>query len=242
MLGVFAAAGGILGILHTSLLSARHVMVTGIHHTSRMAVLRAAGLLGSPPLIDVGSARADRRIEALPWVETARVSRRWPDSVTVSVVERVPIALVTAGPSGGARRSWTVSVVDGSGRVLEVLGQAPSDLAQLPTLMVPDSAGRPGSWLGPAAGPALEVAGSIPRVLRSEVRQVKVVAGGVALGLADGASVVFGPATMIPEKYEALASLLAVTSPQPGSSVDVTVPEDPMVVPPPTGAGASARS
>jgi hypothetical protein len=44
--------------------------------------------------------------------------------------------------------------------------------------------------------------------------------------------VVFGTATQLPEKFEDVASLLAGAALSPGSVIDVSVPDSPVVTPP----------
>ncbi|MCY4590127.1 MAG: FtsQ-type POTRA domain-containing protein [Alphaproteobacteria bacterium] len=69
------------------------VEVVGLRRTARRELLQALGLeVGDSILaIDLDAARA--RIESLPWVATARLSRVLPDRITVSVTEQTPLAL-----------------------------------------------------------------------------------------------------------------------------------------------------
>ena len=65
--------------------------VSGAHpHTSEAAIVAAAGLGRHPALISVEPGAAAARIEALPFIATARVQRHWPDGVGITVTERVP--------------------------------------------------------------------------------------------------------------------------------------------------------
>ena len=110
---VVVVLGG-LGLLHSGLFSAKKVVVTGNHpHISTATILAAAGLAGHPPLISVNTGVVAAKVEKLPWIATARVSRNWPDHITIAVAERVPVASM-AGPG----TSW--SEVDGAGRTVQV--------------------------------------------------------------------------------------------------------------------------
>ena len=82
-----------------------------------LAVSRGAAMLG----IDLQAAR--RRLEELPWVRSASVERRFPDTVRVTIVERRPLAL-------WQRRNELVLVDDG-GDVI-----AHEDLGRFPDLLV----------------------------------------------------------------------------------------------------------
>lgn len=55
-------------------------------------VARAASLEADQRLFDTDLVELRARIEALPWVAQARVSRVWPDVIAVRLVERVPFA------------------------------------------------------------------------------------------------------------------------------------------------------
>jgi cell division protein FtsQ len=61
----------------------RHVQLDDVE-----AVLagRARGFF----VLDLEAARRD--LEALPWVETARLRKRWPDSLEVTITEPIPVA------------------------------------------------------------------------------------------------------------------------------------------------------
>ena len=111
--------------MHTALFSARVVTVPGSHpHTTTAAVVAAARLGAHPPLISVDPGATAARVEALPYIASARVERHWPDGVTIAVTERVPVA-VMAGPGA----AW--SVLDGDGRTLQVAPARPSGLLAL---------------------------------------------------------------------------------------------------------------
>ena len=89
-----------VGLVYSPLFNVRHVVVVGDVHTPRAQVLAAAGLSGtsgSVRMLDAGSAREVRAVEALPWVASASFGRRWPWTVVVTVKERSPVAVVAAG-------------------------------------------------------------------------------------------------------------------------------------------------
>lgn len=229
--GLLAAGAGAVVVLHSSLFSARHVTVEGAGHTGRAAVLEAAGLRGSPPLIDVDGGAAATRVESLPWVGGASVTRHWPDSVVVRVTERVPVAVV---PGHGA-----FFLVDASGRVLERLPMAP---AGLPLLTSPAQPGRPGTTLGPAAQPGLVVVAVAARALPYRVAGVAVgPRGAVILDLGKAVRATLGATVGTPSAVEsklaALASVLAGTAPTGPELIDVSVPGEPTV-----SQGAAASS
>lgn len=81
--------------------------------------LRGANIL----TVDIDHAR--RRIEELPWVKSATIQRRLPDTLHVSLVEREPLALAEA--DGGR-----LVLIDEDGQVVNMTDLQP--FADLPTV------------------------------------------------------------------------------------------------------------
>ncbi len=226
-----AGAAGVLVVvvvilLHTGWFSAEAVTVTGTHpHTPATAIVDASGLGHHPALIDVNPAATARRVEALPFIASATVSRRWPDGVSIEVTERVPVVQMI-GPGS----EW--SLLDGNGRTLEVL---PS---QQPGLMVftVHTAGGPippapvGGSLPPAAGPGLTVCRTLPPAFAAQVVSVTVAAdGSISMTLNSGITVLVGTTTDLIAKYKDIAAILAHGTLHATSTIDVTVPASPTV-------------
>ena len=211
---------GAVAVLHSPLLSARHLSVRGEIHTSKALILEAAGLESHPPLVDVSPASA-LAVERLPWILTARVQEHWPDSVVVEVTERVPVALLSTGPHSSL-------LVDRTGRVL---GPAVST-SGLVGLKTPDHPGAPGSRLGPLSRSGLLVISSLPKALAGRVVAVSVGRNGlITLDLGGALSAFLGSADALAPKFESLAAVLAGASPVGPAMVDVSQPGEPTVTP-----------
>jgi cell division protein FtsQ len=89
------------------------VTLTGQRFTADADVFAAIDIPNSGSLVTFDAAAARARIEALPWVQTATISRIYPASLEVRISERRPAALwINNG------REY---LVDGSGRVLSPL-------------------------------------------------------------------------------------------------------------------------
>ncbi len=224
---VVALMAGGFGLLHTGFFSAKRVVVIGTHpHVSSATILAAAGLTGHPPLISVNPGATAHKVESLPWVASVRVSRNWPDHVTIAVTERVAVATM-AGPG----TSW--SEVDHTGRTLQVDGPRPAGLVDL---AVRDGRGAPvapaplGSSTAPAALPALRVARTLPAAFSAQVTQV---VGNpddtVDLALNSGLTVLLGTAKDLHAKYEDVAAIIAGAPLHGAKTIDVTVPQSPTV-------------
>ena len=101
--GVIVLVGLAVGLLHTPWFGAKVVTVTGSHpNTSTQDIETAAGVAHHPPLISVDPGPAAARVESLPFIASAQVTRHWPDAVTVHVTERVPVTTM-AGPAKRSR-------------------------------------------------------------------------------------------------------------------------------------------
>jgi len=132
------------------------VVITGQSETSEVDVLDRLAIGEDPSLLtfDVDAARA--RVEALAWVETATLTKRYPDTLTVAIRERVPFAIW--------QHDGRTSLVDRAGAVIVdavgaryanltlVVGQgAAARAAEFANLIgaFPDIAGRvrAGAWV-----------------------------------------------------------------------------------------------
>ena len=134
-----------------------NVEVVGRSQTEPKALLAAAGLSRGDPILAFSPTEARRRIESLPWVQSAAVERRLPDTVAITIVERKPIALW--------QHNEKISLIDADGTVLGTVaietapnlplivgGDAPAHASELLTLLAayPDIAKRvqASSWIG----------------------------------------------------------------------------------------------
>lgn len=100
-----------------------HVALGGAARADVEAVLSEVGVEVGDPLLLVPTGRLVRELESDPWVSSANVARLIPDTLEVSIVERVPILAVESGGSH--------SVVASDGTVLEVLGERPDHVPVL---------------------------------------------------------------------------------------------------------------
>jgi cell division protein FtsQ len=227
--GAVVVVTGAWVALHSPVLAERHVVVIGAIHTGVGPVVAAADLSGQP-LVDVNTGQVAARVEALPWVAHATVTRHWPDTLIVNVVERVPAAVV-AGPGQSA------VLVDSTGHVLAPAAAAPPGTVLLDA---PVAAGRPGSVLGSAALRGLSVLGALPASIAPRLQQIDVAADGdVSLELSGRVGVTLGPADELAAKFEALVSVLVDVPPTGPEVIDVTVPDAPAVGPVPPAVSES---
>ena len=167
-------------------------------------------------------------MEANQWVRAVDVSRDWPHTIHIDILERRPVAYYP-GDDG------LIHLVDIDGRVLETLEGIPVGFVQV------NGAGNtagPGEDAPEALLPAIRVANDLPDSLRSDVKAVRLVQEGVTLDLTAGGTILLGDTTDLREK---LVSALAVRGQCPPGSyqvLDVRVPSRPAVSPK-SGCGGS---
>jgi cell division septal protein FtsQ len=143
VLALAAIVGGVAwALLGSRLLVVRSVQVTGTGNgseVSRAQVLGAAQIPHGLPLIRVNTSAAARRVGQLHDVQSAQVSRGWPDAIVISVRLRTPVFAV-AVPGG-------YEVVDAFGVDMRFSAHRP---AGYPLLTVGSAASAP--WPGQAVG------------------------------------------------------------------------------------------
>jgi cell division protein FtsQ len=132
------------------------IELRGNRHTSHSDVLAALALHEIPSQLSFDVESAARRIEALPWVATAKVSRLLPDAVAVEITERRPSIL------------WRAPDRD---VLLDIDGR---ELARVPR---GSDTGLPvviGEGAGPAAPALLALLGSHPEIERRLVASERI--------------------------------------------------------------------
>lgn len=187
-------AAGVWLVFGSTFLAVQKVTVRGEHRLKAATITGAAQVPLEKPmaLLDVGAAR--RRVAALPAVASVTVERSWPSSVTITVVERTPAAVV-------ARPGKPFALVDPTGVLFADVATAPAGLSVL-SLATPGPA-------DPATKAALDVVAALPATVRSTVTTVRApTPASVTLDLAGGLTVIWGDATNSARKAQTLAALL----------------------------------
>jgi cell division protein FtsQ len=86
------AAGGV-DLSKDAGLAVREVYVTGRVRTGQASIVRALALRQDDPMLGFDPDEVRARLLALPWVKTATVTRKLPQTVEVTITERDPLAL-----------------------------------------------------------------------------------------------------------------------------------------------------
>jgi len=223
IIAVLSLTGAVFVALRSPFLDVDRLAITAGPHTTPQDITLAAGVPKHRALVDVDTDAVARRIRTLPWVRSVRVSKQWPATVRIDVVERVPAAAVPAAAGGWA-------LVDGSGRVLARVGAPSPDLAPVVDVA---PVGGPGTTVWQSVRPSLAVAATLPRSLIDRVAGVGPAPGGeVQLHLKPQGIARLGPPTNLAAKLSAVVVLVdhvpLVTNT--GVAVlDVRVPTTPVV-------------
>lgn len=205
--GVLLVAGALVWMVYgTSVLGVRAVRVDGTDVLTPLEVERTAAVTMREPLAraDLDAIRA--RVEALPPVRRAVVSRGWPSTVVITVTERTPVAAVPSGK--------TFTLIDDEGVAYRTVADAPAGLplARLDAPAPADVNTRA----------ALTVLAALTPDLRTQLVAVSVAAPArIRLELRKDRTVVWGDDTDSPTKAQVATALLR----RKGDTIDVSAPD-----------------
>lgn len=190
------------------------VQVDGAGTLAADEVREAAGIEVGTPLLRVDVGDIEARVARLPQISAVEVTRGWPRSVVITVVERVPVAVV--GEAG--RRS----LVDSHGVLFDTITGSP------PPGVVPLEVADPGP--GDAATmAALEALVALPGKVRDGIDGAAVAGPeDITLTLTDGTLVRWGGPAESAMKATVLTALLDRMSDgelEPAGTIDLSTPD-----------------
>jgi cell division protein FtsQ len=191
------AGGAAWALLGSRLLAVRSVVITGTHLVPKAEVLQAAGVRLGTPLIRLNTSEIAARVETIAQVQSAQVTKSWPDRVVIAVRERTPAFAVTAA-SGG------FDLVDPGGVTVLWAAHRPSRLPlYLTTAAVASLRGDPD------VAAAAAVLGELPaRVRRSVASITAPTPDQVTLQLSNGVTILWGGIGDASAKAKELALLM----------------------------------
>lgn len=209
---VAALVIGAVFATRSPLLDVDAVRVTGSRHAGVGATLEAAGIAPGRAMTSVDLVAVASRVERLPWVARADVTRQWPGTVRVQVTERTAVAVAGEGPGS--------LLVDRDGRIL-----GPPTAGEAWPTTGPVPAQGPGGELSPPRRSVVRMLADLPPALRSEVARGVVTAGGLGVVLHDGIRVRLGDSSRLRAKSAAVEVLLAEADRSTIVTIDVAVPD-----------------
>ncbi len=196
---VAVVAGVTYAAVQSPLLTAQSFSVKGADTLDRQAVVDISGLKGRS-LLDLPVEDAQARLRDIPQIRSVSISRTFPQTVTIKVVERKPAAY------------WSINnreyVVDAEGYVLN--SGVPDSAA--PRILEPDSnrVMGPGDRVHPdAVALALRLQEESPRILNQSLATIEYRQDvGVSAVFANGMRVTFGDERSYDYKISVLSALL----------------------------------
>ena len=215
LFGVVAGAG--VWAIFSPWLSVSQVVATGIETSTAHSVLADNRVRAGTPMILIDAGRVESLLLEDPWIAEADVRRDWPDTVTVEVVERDPVAWVRTG--GG----WTRRALDG---VAVPSGSEPDDtMARIEMSELTDSEAKTSIELTGA----LEFVAALPvdlhpgTVITHHEEELWATVSGYEVRL--------GRSNDMTEKALSLTALLEKSPPN-GSTLTLIAPTHPATLPP----------
>jgi cell division protein FtsQ len=106
------------------------IRVEGRRTTDRETIFDALGAHLGTPILAIDPVRAKAKLERLPWVRSALIERRLPDTLYVRLVEREPLALW--------QHDGKIELIDRTGAVIPVANL--NRFAKLPLVVGADAA------------------------------------------------------------------------------------------------------
>ena len=194
-------AGGI-ALYRSNVFLVKTVAVTGVKQLTSEEVASLAGVPKDATMLRFPGKAVEQRVGANPWVEQVTVSRGWPSTLNIAIVERVPAAVVT---SIETTDTWTIS---DKGYWVEPSKDETSTLVTIEGSM--GLAPKEGQTIkNEAIINALTILEGVDTELKKQIETIK--AESVAkteLVLKDGVSIFFGSADRLEEKDKIARELL----------------------------------
>lgn len=205
--------GGFLWLRDSPLVSVREVFITGIS-SSQEARVRDALRRAAADMTTLHVRTDQLRTAVAPYASVAdlKVDADFPHKLTIEVVERAPAALIAVG---GQR----VPVSAGG---LLLRGVRPD--AGLPVIKL-DALPGGDRLADPRVQAAVRVLAAAPPALHRRVERASAGERGLQLDLRDGPDLIFGSAERLGAKWAAAARVLADSSAQGATYLDLRVPE-----------------
>ena len=213
LLGVGVVAGVVWVIWFSSALSVNRIEIDGTPTLTPMDVRSQAAVRLGEPLARVDTVAIESRVAAMERIDRVEVSRHWPRTIRIEVVERKPIGWVMSG--------LAIRALDRYGVDFRSLRSEPKNLVEVRVETL-DARMRQQALVSAAA--VLELLRTDDPRLLKKVRYVRVASkDSVQLVLGKNRTVTWGSAGKGQQKLVVLRSLLKIKA----RGYDVSAPEQP---------------
>ena len=213
---IVASVVVVIALLASPIFAIRSVTVEGNVYTSKEVLVAVTKTLKGASVFTVNTGKARELLLADPWVSDVRITTRFPGKALVEIAERVPI-IWYVGDDQKAR------IVDARGHVIAVLAGWPTKYLRVVGVGPSLEAGAVADDVYRAAA---QLVLALPDELRPLVKSLEVSAGGeLAMTLAGGTLVRFGPPNDLQNKLVAVVVLLRRQNPSTLAVIDVSTGE-----------------
>ncbi len=197
----------------SNVLSVNRIQIEGATTLKSDVVRSAAAIRLGQPLARVDTVAIESRVAALERIDRVEVSRRWPRTIRIELVERRPVAWVTIG--------GVIRTLDRDGVDFRTLRKEPQDLVEV----------RIDTYDARQRQQALQSSTAVLELLRTDdpalLKKVQHVRAGsqdsVELVLSKNRTVTWGSAVKGKQKLRVLDALLGIKA----RNYDVSAPEQP---------------
>ncbi|HEX5478356.1 MAG TPA: FtsQ-type POTRA domain-containing protein [Dehalococcoidia bacterium] len=195
---IVLVAGGTYVALRSPYLTVEKIKVQGTQNLDQASLAAISGLQGKS-MLRLPLAQATQQLDAIPAVKTATIERNWPNAVTITIQERVPVAFWSIGGHDYP--------VDQDGVVLS--SGAPDGPAPRIVEQGNDRIMSPGDRVHPdAVALALRIMTEAPSAFDQSVKELDYQTDvGVTVVFSGGMRVTFGDARSYEYKIAVLAAL-----------------------------------
>ena len=90
------------------------------HYTKREEILKTIGVARGDAMADIDLNEMKQKIEALPWVRQTVVERYWPNTIKITIAEKMPLALW--------QNNRQYHPLDEQAKIIDTTKQLPADL------------------------------------------------------------------------------------------------------------------
>ncbi|MCW2752465.1 MAG: hypothetical protein JWR83_3575 [Aeromicrobium sp.] len=197
----------------SSFLAVRTVAVDGETTLKTSQILAAAHVRTGQPLARVNTAAIEARVASMGRIEDVSVSRSWPHTIRITVLERKPIAYATI--------DGEIRAVDRFGIDFRTYASPPKGLMDV-RIDVPDSRQRQQTLAAIAA--VVSLIDTKDPGLRKQVQNISASSrDSIVLNLTKGRTVSWGSGGSLTRKLTVLKSLLGIKA----RVYDVSAPDQP---------------
>ena len=203
----------VIALLASPIFAIRSVTVEGNVYTSKEVLAAVTDTLKGASVFTVDTQRARELLLEDPWVSDVRITTRFPGKALVEIAERDPI-IWYVGDDQKAR------IVDARGHIIAVLPGWPTKYLRVSGVGPSLAAGAVADDVYRAAA---QLVLALPDEIRPLVKSLEVSAGGeLAMTLAGGTLVRFGPPNDLQDKLVAVVVLLRRQNPSTLAVIDVS--------------------